>query len=242
MPSGGCSTHENVGEMTAAPDPVALRVALQEERAPALAERVARLLSPLTGSERALDVGSGAGALALALAPRVREVVGVDSSPQLLAAARERAPDNCTFVEGDATALPFGYGEFDLVGCMRVLHHVRRPELVVAELTRVTRRGGRILVVDQLGDVDPIRSLEHDRFERLRDPTHSRLLPDGDVRALLEANNVVVTVAEIVREERDLEHYLDLAGVPPNERDGIRGLAPGSAYPVEVGWYVARKP
>ena len=47
-------------------------------------------------------------------------------------AARQGAPPNCTFVEGDVTALPFPYGAFDLSGCLRVLHHVRRPELVVA--------------------------------------------------------------------------------------------------------------
>jgi SAM-dependent methyltransferase len=222
-------------------DTVARRVALQEERAADLAARVQRLLAPLSGEERALDVGCGAGALAYALAPHVREVVGVDSSPDLLAAARERAPANATFLEGEATALPFGWGEFDLVGCVRVLHHVRRPELVVAELARVMRRGGRLLLADQLGDVDPIRSIEYDRFERLRDPSHTRLLPDGDVRALLDANNLVVTTAEIAREQRDLEHYLDVAGVEAEERDRIRGLAPGAVYQVEVGWYVARK-
>ena len=222
-------------------DAVALRVALQEERAADLAGRVQRLLAPFSGEERALDVGSGTGALAYALAPNVREVVGVDSSAELLDAARERAPANCTFLEADATALPFGWGEFDLVGCLRVLHHVRRPELVVAELARVTRRGGRLLVADQLGDVDPIRSIEYDRFERLRDPSHTRLLPDGDLRASLDANNLVVVSDDIVREQRDLEHYLDIAGVEAQQRDRIRGLAPGAVYQVEVGWYVARK-
>jgi SAM-dependent methyltransferase len=221
---------------------VALRVALQEERAPELAARVKRLLAPLTGTERALDAGCGAGALAFALAPLLREVVGVDQSAELLAAARERAPANCSFVEGDVTALPFGYGEFDLVGCVKVLHHVRRPELVVHELARVARPGGRILVADQLGDVDPIRSIELDRFERARDPGHARLLPDGDIRALLEANDLVVTRNEVVRERRDLERYLSLAGVEEAECERLLQLAPSRAHEVDVGWYVARKP
>jgi SAM-dependent methyltransferase len=228
-------------ETSSVPDAAALRVALQDERAGELAARVERLLAPLSGDERALDAGCGTGALAYALAAHVRDVVGVDSSPELLAAARERAPSNCTFVEGDVTALPFGWGEFDLVGCLRVLHHVRRPELVVAELARVMRRGARLLLADQLGDVDPIRSIEYDRFERLRDSSHTRLLPDGDIRAFLEANNLVVTTAEVFRERRDLEHYLDLAGVDAEQRDRIRGLAPGAVYEVEIGWYVARK-
>jgi SAM-dependent methyltransferase len=220
---------------------VALRVALQEERAPALAARVARLLSPLDGDERALDAGCGAGALAFALAPLVREVVGVDRSAGLLEAARERAPANCSFVEADVTALPFEWGEFDLAGCLRVLHHVHRPELVVSELARVTRPAGRILVVDQLGSIDPMKAIELDRFERARDPSHERLLPDGDIRALLEANDLVVLGNEVVREQRDVERYVALVDLPDAERERVRRMAPAPVYEIEVGWYVARK-
>ena len=78
-------------------DTVALRVALQEERAADLAARVQRLLAPLAGDERVLDVGCGTGALALALAPHVREVVGVDSSPDLLAARASARPRTARF-------------------------------------------------------------------------------------------------------------------------------------------------
>src|SRR2546423_4623347 len=102
------------------------------------------------GEERALDVGTGAGTLALALAPLVREVVGVDAVPELLERARASAPANVTFVEGDATSLPFEAGSFDLVGCRRTLHHVPRPQLVVAQLARGARPGGPVLVDDQL--------------------------------------------------------------------------------------------
>jgi SAM-dependent methyltransferase len=220
---------------------VGLRLGLQQERAAVLEQRVVDLLAPFAGDERALDSGCGAGALAFALAPHVGEVVGVDQSSDLLEAGRELAPANVTLVEGDATALPFGYGEFALAGSLRVLHHVRRPELVVAELARVTRRGGRILVVDQLGDVDPLRSLERDRFERARDPSHTRLLSDADIRGFLDANGLVTARNEIVAEEYDLELYLDLVGLEGEERRRVENLAPGPKYQIEVGWYVASK-
>jgi SAM-dependent methyltransferase len=221
---------------------VRLRLALQEERADQLAGRVRRLLGPFTGTEAVLDSGCGTGALAFALAPHVAEVVGLDVDPELLEAAREHAPDNVRFVEGDATAIPFGYGEFDIAASHRVLHHLRRPELAVSELTRVTRLGGRVFVVDQLGSVDPLRSLEMDRFERLREPTHHRLLPDGDVRGYLDANDLVLLTSEVTRERVDLERRLDLAGVSEDERTKIRGPAPAAPYEVEIGWYVSRKP
>jgi len=160
----------------------------------------------------------------------------------LIAAGRELAPENVNLVEGDAESLPFAYGEFDIAGCLRVLHHAQRPELIVSELARVTRPGGRVLVVDQLGHIDPLVSLNIDRFERVRDPSHTRLLPDTDIRSLLDANDLVVTATEVVRERRELACYLDLVSLTPEQRARAEAMAPGPVYEVEIGWYLARKP
>ena len=221
---------------------VGLRLALQEQRADDLSARVRHLLGPFTGTELALDSGCGTGALAFALAPYVGRVISADVNADYLAAARELAPENVELVEADATSLPFEYGSFDIAGCLRLLHHVRRPELAVSELARVTRPGGRVLIVDHLGSIDPLRSLELDRFERLRDPSHQRLLPDADIRGYLDANDLVLVSSEAVRERVDLEERLALAEVPEEQRVRVRGLAPSSVYEVEIGWYVARKP
>lgn len=221
---------------------VDFRLALQEERSSDLADRVRRLLGPFTGTEAVLDSGCGTGALAFALAPHVAAVDGVDMRADYLEAARAVAPDNVRFSEGDAMALPFGYATFDIAGCHRVLHHVRRPELAVSELVRVTRPGGRVFIADQIGSVDPLRSMELDRFERLRDATHRRLLPDGDIRGYLDANDLVLLSSEVTRERVDLEQRFDLAAVADDERVRIRGPAPAAPYEIEVGWYVARKP
>lgn len=219
-----------------------LRLALQAERAADLSARVRRLLGPFTGSEIVLDAGTGTGSLAFALAPFVAEVIAIDLRDDYLEAGRRAAPANVRFAEGDVMALPFGYAEFDIACCHRVLHHVRRPELAVSELARVTRPGARVFLADQLGSVDPIRSLELDRFERLRDPTHQRLLPDADIRGYLDANDLVLLSSEDTREEIDLEQRLELAGLSEEERVRIRGAAPSARYEIEIGWYVARKP
>jgi ubiquinone/menaquinone biosynthesis C-methylase UbiE len=221
---------------------VALRLALQAERAEQLAERVRHFLSPFEGNEIALDAGCGTGSLTFALASFVAEVVGVDTNEEYLEAGRAAAPANVRLVEGDVTALPFGYGEFELACCHRVLHHVRRPELAVSELARVTQPGGRIFIVDQLGSTDPLKSLELDRYERSRDPTHQRLLPDADVRGYLDANDLVLLASEVTREQVDVERRLELAGFDEEERARIRGPAPAAPYEIEVGWYAARKP
>jgi ubiquinone/menaquinone biosynthesis C-methylase UbiE len=218
-----------------------LVAANQDARAAALSEEVRAFVQP-AGDERALDVGTGAGALALALAPFVAEVVGVDLEPELLARARVRAPANATFQEADATALPFADGSFDLAGTARTLHHVHRPELAVAELARVTRLGGRVLVVDQLAPLDPLEALAVDRFERARDPDHQRLLSDQDFRGLFEANRLVLVRERRRVERRDVDAYLDLAACEGEARERAVGLAPHGrdAVVAEVGWYLLR--
>ena len=213
---------------------------LQERRAAELAARVAEFV-PLEGVERALDAGTGAGALALALAPVVREVVGVDLVPELLDKARAQAPANVTFVEGDVTRLPFERASFDLVGTLRTLHHIARPELVLAEFVRVTRPGGLVLVVDQIAPNDPLAALELNRFEQARDPTHTRALADVDLRQLFESNGLVLRTAEFVRDPRELDPYLDLAACQGEARERARALAPPD-YTAVLGWYLLYRP
>jgi hypothetical protein len=111
----------------------------------------------------------------------------------------------------------------------------------MAELTRVTRLGGRILVVDQIAPTDPLVAIELDRFERARDGTHTRLLPDADMRHLFEANGLVLAHSEILREQRDLDRYFELAGCAGDAREAARGLAPGDPYTAEIGWYLVRR-
>ncbi|MEN3311312.1 MAG: hypothetical protein V7645_641 [Actinomycetota bacterium] len=197
-----------------------------------------------SGDERAIDSGTGAGTLALALAPLVREVVGVDIVPELLERARKEAPANVSFVEGDATKLPFEIGSFDLACTRRTLHHIAHPEPAIAELARVTVPGGHVFVDDQIAPVDPLAAFELDRFERARDPSHTRTLPDVDLRQLFEANGLVLIRARFQTHRRELDYYLDLAGCEGDARERARQLSPGGpkAYVAESGWYLLRKP
>lgn len=215
--------------------------ALQDARAAELEAKITRFVAP-SGEERALDSGTGAGALAFALAPHVREVVAVDLVPELLEQGRSRGArfPNVEFVQGDAMSLAFETGSFDLAGSLRTLHHIARPELVVAELARVTRPGGHVLVIDQLAPVDPLAALELNAFERARDSSHARALADIDLHHLFESNDLVLTDARYEREPRELGPYLDLAGCEGEARERAEALAP-TPYVAELGWYLLEK-
>lgn len=215
--------------------------ALQDARAAELEREVCAFVGP-RGEERVLDVGTGAGALAFALAAHVQEVIGLDLVPELIAAARARIGGrrNVSFVEGDAAALPFDDAEFDLASTLRTLHHAARPERIVAELTRVTRSGGRLLVVDQIAPVDPDEARTLNRFERARDPSHTRALADVDLRGLFDANGLVLHRSEHRLDRRELGPYLDLAGCVGDARERALELAP-PGYTATYGWYLLVK-
>jgi len=206
-------------------------------------ESLQPFLAPLRDDERVLDVGTGAGTLALALAPLVGEVVGIDLVPELLEAARREAPANVTFVEGDATALPFESFSFDLACSRRTLHHVSRPELALAELARVAKPGGRVFVDDQIAPVDPLEAFELDRFERRRDPSHHRTLADGDFRDLFAANGLVLIRSRRFTHRRELDYYLGLAGCAGEDAERAKDLSPGDRehYVAESAWYLCEK-
>jgi SAM-dependent methyltransferase len=216
------------------------RAALQAERAAALSARLEDLLPPLRGDERALDVGSGLGALAFALAPRVREVVAVERDETYVDRLRASAPPNVEVQLGDGEHLELPSYSFDLVGTLRTLHHTPRPELLVSELVRVTRPGGTLLVVDQLAPADPLAAGELNAFEHARDPSTSRVLSDQDLRALFDVNGLVLKRADIVTESRDLEAYLDLVDCDSSTREAVRAMAP-RGYEAIIGWYVLNR-
>ena len=106
----------------------------------------------------------------------------------------------------------------------------------------MTRPGGHILVIDQLAPFDPLAAIDLDRFERERDPSHTRLLSDGDLRALFEANGLVLLRSRVDAHEREVDPYLDLSGCEGDARERARSLAPADPYRVETGWYLMRRP
>lgn len=132
----------------------------------------------LTGHERVVDVGTGTGHTALALAPYASEVIALDITQPMLEEARQlavsRGITNVRFLQGDAGELPLPDNQFDLVACRQAAHHFPNITRAVNEWGRILKAGGRVVLDDSVSPED----LEAERFlheiEVLRDPSHGR--------------------------------------------------------------------
>jgi SAM-dependent methyltransferase len=98
------------------------------------------------------DLGCGTGQLTETVAPHVRRVIAVDGSNDMLEAARRRVGErpNVDIRQGDLESLPLEDGELDCAMLALVLHYAPNPANALAEVARVVKPGGRLLVVDML--------------------------------------------------------------------------------------------
>lgn len=108
-----------------------------------------RAVAPRAG-QRILDLAAGTGASSVALARSGATVVAADFSPGMIAEGKRRHGGiaNLSFVQADATDLPFADGEFDAVTMSFGLRNVNDPKKALAELLRVTRPGGRLVICE----------------------------------------------------------------------------------------------
>jgi len=107
---------------------------------------------PWRGGERVLDVGCGNGAYLPYYAAHTRDIVAMDISAEMLAAARKRGVPGVRFLQGDATALPFPAGTFDLLFANHVLFFVRDIDRALEEARRVLRPGGLFVATTNTED------------------------------------------------------------------------------------------
>jgi ubiquinone/menaquinone biosynthesis C-methylase UbiE len=147
----------------------------------------------------ALDIATGAGHVALAIAPHVAQVVASDVTLQMLGVARglarERSILNVAVAEMRAEALAFADATFDLVTCRIAPHHFDDVSKFVAESARVLRPGGVFGLVENIspdasmmeGDIAALSAAanEYNAFEKFRDPSHVRCLTLTEWRDLV---------------------------------------------------------
>jgi SAM-dependent methyltransferase len=193
---------------------------------------------------RALDVGTGVGATALALAARGARVAALDLTPAMLEKVREQAAergiDGIETQLGDAAALPFPDAHFDLVACRVCAHHFGRPREAVSEMARVLRPGGQLLLIDSISPEDPAQDTFLNAVELLRDPSHVRNHRISEWLAWLGQAGLEAEHVRTFPIFLDFENWTARMNTPEHERTQLRRLMEGAPAEVRVAFAMTR--
>ena len=199
--------------------------------------RVVELAQP-QASWRALDIATGAGHMALALAPHVREMVASDITGEMLRTAerlaRERGLANLQFRRADAMALPFRVFSFDLVTCRIAPHHFTRVDRFVAECARVLKPGGTLAIVDNIAPDDAAPYI--DAFERLRDPSHVHCLTAREWLNLFSQHGLAVLHQETLAKRVNFATWIGQQKTPPQTEAALARML--REAPAAAAWWL----
>ncbi len=176
--------------------------------------------------DRVLDVGCGSGQLAVALAPLVAHVTGIDLTPAMLQQARafqaEMGVANVDWMQADSRQLPVADRAFTLVISRSMLHHAADPLGTLVEMRRACAPGGRIAVLDLTPEPD--KAVAFDALELLRDPSHARAWPREELRALGARLDLEEMTVRAHTSELPFESVLATSRPPPGMLERLREL------------------
>jgi ubiquinone/menaquinone biosynthesis C-methylase UbiE len=165
-----------------------------------------------------LDVACGPGVVTAAIAPGAASVIAFDATEQMLEKARSRCAKaglrNVEFKCDDAENLPFADAQFDGVVTRLATHHFADPQRALNEMFRVLRRGGTAVVVDVVSSEDPGESSLQNAIERLRDPSHVRMLPSSELNACMSRAGFQNTEHTTWDKSREFKEWMGIINDP----------------------------
>jgi ubiquinone/menaquinone biosynthesis C-methylase UbiE len=183
-------------------------------------QRLVEWAAPMA-DDYALDVSTGGGHTALALAPSVGRIVAGDLTPRMLAAARDfltsQGVTNADFIVADAERLPFLDATFSLVTVRIAPHHYTDVQAAALEISRVLRSGGRFVLVDTISPEDSELDAALNNWERRRDLSHVRNYTKSEWLAFLGRVGLHVTHSEVLRRAHDFQPWVERLRVPADD-------------------------
>src|SRR5262245_22704968 len=183
-------------------------------------------MAQLTGEDTALDLACGTGMVACAFATIAGHVTGIDITPAMLEQARLLAQrcslTNLSWRQGDIEELPFDDDEFSVVVSRYAFHHFLNPDIVLSEMARVCRPGGRILIADGCPPPEKIDAYNH--FEKLFDPSHHRALTSEEFLSLIRGAGLQPARLAHYKMEMEMERQLAASFPDPGDDEKLRRL------------------
>ncbi|MGQ9767927.1 MAG: histidine phosphatase family protein [Anaerolineae bacterium] len=178
--------------------------------------------------DRVLDVATGRGIIALAFAPYVAGVLGIDVSPAMLehadAARAAGNLENVHFRLGEIGALPLAPASFEIIICHDLLHYVTDVPALLARFRSLLAAGGRLVLDELVGSDDPVKRATQNAIEQRRNPAFTQVLAAQDILQALAAGGFVVRRSERYAVQRELGEWLAEAAADNATRSTVRGM------------------
>lgn len=175
---------------------------------------------------RAVDVGTGTGFTAFAVAPYADRVLATDITPAMLRETRslvaQRGLANLGYVLAAAEDLPFADASLDLLTCRTAAHHFQDLPRAVAQWHRVLGNEAVLLLADTSSPEDPDVAIWMNDVELRRDPSHTRDLPPSEWLALLEANGFLITDTALTAVPMVFDEWVLRSGTPSPVVESLR--------------------
>ena len=173
-------------------------------------------------SLHALDIATGGGHTALAVAPHVGQVTVTDLTPRMLEKAREfilqQGIPNAVFRIADAEQLPFEDATFERVTCRIAAHHFPNMAQFVREVARVLKAGGLFLLIDCMAPSDVQLDVFDNRVEKWRDPSHGRSCTPEEWQVFFQQAGLTIEHQEFFRKSHDYTDWTARSRMPDSEK------------------------
>ena len=194
----------------------------------------------------ALDIATGGGHTALAIAPFVAQVTVTDLTPRMLEKAREfilaQGITNALFQVADAEQLPFSSESFDRITCRIAPHHFPDLSRFVLEVARVLKMGGLFLLIDCMAPSDQELDIFDNTIEKWRDPSHGRSCTAEEWQALLKEACLSIEDIEFFRKTHEYDDWTARSQMPLDEKARLSQYILESNNRIHTYFEIVQKP
>jgi ubiquinone/menaquinone biosynthesis C-methylase UbiE len=195
---------------------------------------------------QALDIATGGGHTALAIAPYVAQVTVTDLTPRMLEKAREfilaQGVTNVVFQVADAEQLPFESASFDRVTCRIAPHHFPDISQFMHEVARVLKPDGLFLLIDCMAPSDPEFDIFDNTIEKWRDPSHGRSCTAEEWQSFFKEADLSIEHMEFFRKIHDYDDWTARSQMPLDEKASLAQFILDSNDHIQSYFEIVRKP
>ncbi|MBY0095936.1 class I SAM-dependent methyltransferase [Mesobacillus maritimus] len=198
--------------------------------------KLVEIIAEKNPSGELLDIATGGGHVANALAPYFKQVVALDLTPEMLEKAKgfieSNGIKNAAFVQGDAENIPFPNDSVGTVTCRIAAHHFSDVRKFVKEVQRILKEQGMFILIDNVAPEVREYDLFYNKVEKKRDPSHVRAYKKSEWISMLEHEGFLVEELICFRKKFFFDTWCEMMDVTETEKQKLNDFMTQATKPI----------